>query len=251
MSVIHRSGTHIIKFTRSQIFIFQFVGHLSQTAKDMLLGKLTINWSRLWVVVYFSGVRLVIPLIIISALLSISIAQMVYVTLSPFHLQKQVLPIAQSILTREFLPIFIGLILCIQSAVRFIDTKTQQANQTGTDALTEQVIPIMIGVSLTSIFLFAYAIGAVILSFYLVFHYKLSLSTYEFISHILSARTRFELIYSAFKTLILSFVVAIVAGFYYFESAVNHTTLSKAVSRTMTRGIFWLIVTSLYMTFLL
>jgi len=251
MYVLRQFGSHIIKFIRAQIFLFQFLGHLSQTLKNMLLGRLQIRWSNLIEVIYFSGARLVIPLVIITALISIALAQTVYVILSPYNLQKQMLPIAQTVLTREILPVFIGFILCIQTALSLINTRAQKEKQSSEGAITEHVLPIIIGITITSLLLYAYSIGVLIMSFYCIFHYKLSLSTYEFIGHLLSETTRYDLIFSAFKTFLLSVIVGIVTGYYYYEAALKNTTLRKAVSRTITRGSFWLIFTSLYMTFLL
>lgn len=70
----------------------------------------------------------------------------------------------------------------------------------------------------------------------------------EFLSYVVSSTTLFDLIYSVVKTLILCIIVGLTSGYYYYEASIRHIYLRNAVSRILTRGSFWLIIASMYIT---
>ncbi|KTD20581.1 ABC transport system permease [Legionella lansingensis] len=251
MYVFRRLGLHTIKFIYSLVLIFRFFGHLCHSLKDVLFGELSIAWGNMVEIIYYSGARLVIPLVFICALLGISVSQTVYILLSPFHLHHKVLPTAQNVLTHEVLPLLLGFILCIQAALHLINTRVRRYRQNPEEVILEHVWPIITGMNITSLLLYTYTVVTILISFYITFRYMLSYTTYDFMLHITSATTIYDLIYSAFKTLILCAVVSLAAGYYYYEAAVRHLSLRKAVSRIMTRSLFWLVVVSVYITFMI
>ncbi|WED43567.1 ABC transporter permease [Legionella cardiaca] len=250
MYAFRRFGLHVVKFLNSFVLVFRFFGHLFHSIKDVLFGELSISWFNMVEILYYSGAKLVVPLIFILALLSLSEAQTVYFLLSPFNLRHKSLPIAQNILTHEVLPVFIGFILSIQAGLHLINTRIKRLGQSPEEVILEHVWPIIFGLNITSLLLFTYAIVAIAISFYITFHYLLSMTKSEFILHITSSLTVYDVIYSAFKTLILCSIVSLAAGYYYYEAAVRHISLRKAVSRILTRGTFWLITASMYITFM-
>lgn len=249
MYVFRRFGMHVVNFFNSIILIFRFFGHLFHSLKEILFGQLSISWFNMVEIIYFAGAKLVLPLFFICILISISEAQTVYFLLAPFNLRHKALPVAQNILTHEVLPLFIGFILCIQAALHLINTRVERHRQNLEHTILEHVWPIITGLNITSLLLFIYTITAIILSFYFTFHHLLSVTLDEFLIHITSSVTIFDLLYSAFKTFVLCAIVSLAAGYYYYEAAVRHISLRKAVSRILTRGSFWLIVTSMYITF--
>lgn len=251
MYVFRRLGFHIVKFINSQVLVFRFFGHLFHSLKDVLFGELSITWGNMVEIMYYSGARLVLPVIFICALLGVSISQTTYYLLNPFHLHHKSLPVAQNVVTHEVLPLLIGFILCIQAALHLINTRLRRHKQSPEEVILDHVWPIITGMNITSLLLYTYAITVILLSFYFSFHYMLGVSAHEFLLHVTSSGTIFDLIYSAFKTLILCIVVSLAAGYYYYEAAIRQLSLRKAVSRIMTRGSFWLVLASVYITFMI
>ncbi|CEK11471.1 ABC transporter permease [Legionella hackeliae] len=249
MYVFRRFGLHVVKFFNSLTLIFRFFGHLFHSLKDVLFGELSISWFNMVEILYYSGARLVLPLLFICFLITFSEAQTIYFLFNSFHLGHKALPVAQNVLTHEVLPIFIAFILCIQAALHLINTRMKRLGQSPEEVILEHVWPIVVGLNITSLLLFTYTIVVILISFFITFHYMLRMTSFEYLLHVTSATTVYDVMYSAFKTLTLCAIVSLSAGYYYYEAAVRHISLRKAVSRIMTRGSFWLILTSIYITF--
>ncbi|MDI9819233.1 MULTISPECIES: ABC transporter permease [unclassified Legionella] len=251
MYVFRRIGFQALKWVYSITLIFRFVGHLSHSLQEILFRRLSVSWSSMIDILFHAGVKLVIPLLFICLLLGLSLAQTIYLILSGFHLHHQVLPVAQNIVTHDILPLLLGFLLCVQVALHLITTRIKELRRTPEEVIVDHILPIIIGMSITSLLLYIYTITIIFVSFYLSFRFTLHLTTYEFLIHIASIETIYDLIYSALKTLLLCTVVSLVAGYYYYEAAVHHITLRKAVSRIMTRGSIWLIAVSVYIKFMI
>nr|HAT8713694.1 ABC transporter permease [Legionella jordanis] len=251
MYVFRRLGLHIVKFLHSQVLVFRFFGHLFHSLKDVLFGELSITWNNMVEIMYYSGARLVIPLMLLCALIGLSVSQTTYYLLAPFHLHHKALPVAQNVITHEVLPLILGFILCVQAALHLINTRLRRHRQTPEEVILDHVWPIITGMNVTSLLLYTYAITIILLSFYLSFHHVLGFSIHEFLLHATSSTTIFDLMYCAFKTLILCLVVSFTAGYYYYEAAIRQLSLRKAVSRILTRGSFWLVIASVYITFMI
>jgi ABC-type transporter Mla maintaining outer membrane lipid asymmetry permease subunit MlaE len=250
MDLFRRLGLQIVTLINSQVLIFRFFGHLFHSLKDVLFGELSISWRNMIEIMYYSGARLVIPLMFICTLMGISISQTVYYLLNPFHLHQKALPVAQNVVLHEILPLFLGFILCIQAALHLINTRIRRHRQNPEEIILEHVWPIITGINVTSLLLYIYLITVIFIGFYFTFHHILGFSAHEFLMHITGSITIFDLVYSACKTLILSIVVSIAAGYYYYETAIRQLSLRKAVSRIMTRGTSWLVIVSVYLTFM-
>ncbi|HAT6978579.1 TPA: ABC transporter permease [Legionella pneumophila] len=248
MYFFRRFPMHIITFIHSLELAFRFLGHLVHSTIKVIFGKLSIVWPNTLEIIYYCGARLFILLSFIGILLGITVSQTVYVLLNPFHLHQRVLPIAQNILTHEILPVLIGFILCIQAALHLINTRLEHYQENPEAIILAQVLPIIIGMIITSLLLYVYLVSSIFFSFYLTFHFMLGFTNNEFLSYVVNSTTLFDLIYSVFKTFILCIIVGLASGYYYYEASIRHIYLRKAVSRILTRGSFWLIIASMYIT---
>lgn len=249
--IFHRFGIRVIIFIHSYALVFRFLGHLIHSVIDLICGKVSIVWANTVEFIYYSGARIVILLSFICTLLGISISQTVYWLLNPFRLHQKALPIVQNIITHQVLPILIAFILCIQAALHLINTRERSMHQDHNETMLAHVWPIIIGTNISALLLYVYLAASIFLSFYITFHSILNFTTNEFLIYITNATTFYDLIYSLFKTLILCVIVGFSASYYYYEAASRHIFLRKAVSRILTRTSFWLIMTSMYITFVL
>lgn len=250
MYAFRRLGFHITKFINSIGLTFRFFGHLFHSTTHIASGHLSISLYNMVEIIYYSGPRLLFPLLVICALLGMSSAQSAYLLLSPFHLQHQAFSVAQNVVTHELLPLLLGFILCIQAALNLINTRIKRISQTPEEVILDHILPIIGGMNITSLILYTYTTTVIFISFFVTFHFILNMTTSDFLIQVTSSKTLFDLIYSACKTLSLTTIVSLASGYYYYEAAVRHLSLRKAVSRTMTRGSFWLVVVSIYITFI-
>ncbi|MDP1602230.1 MAG: ABC transporter permease [Legionella sp.] len=248
MYIFNRTGLHITRFVNSISLFFVLLGHLSHSLKDITFGRESIAWFRVVRILFYSGVVLVIPLIIICSLIAISLSLNAFSILAPFSLQNKALPISQDILTQDILPLLIGVVLCVQSSLNIINArlKITKLCRTPHEVIHEYIMPIMIGINLTGLLLFTYTIVAVFISLFFTFHYLLDVSTHDFLIHVGHSVTIAALFYSVVKTLLYCSIVSFTAGYYYYHVAVNQISLRKAVSRIFTRGSLWLTLLSVY-----
>ncbi|CAM2835114.1 ABC transporter permease [Legionella worsleiensis] len=252
MYVFNRIGTYFIRFIRSVYFFLSFIGHLSHSIKNIVTRNLSISWQNVWKILYYSGVSLVLPLIIICALMTMSLSINSYTVLQNFNIQDKALSIAQTLLVQDFLPIIIGFVLCVQVSLNIINarikiTKLQRSPQ---DVILEYILPIIIGVNATGLLLYIYLILIIFLSMYLTFHNFFNVSNYMFLLDLERTTTVFVFLSSVAKTLLYCSIVSFTAGYYYYMVATRHVPLRRAVSRILTRGSLWLTVSSVSIIFI-
>ncbi|KTD35779.1 ABC transporter permease [Legionella nautarum] len=230
----------------SIVIFFHFFGHLCLNFVDLLTGKQTLSWHGLLYTVYRSGVNLLIPLLLISSLLGISIVLNIYNILSPFDLQHEVLLVSQKMLFYDLLPFLIGLMLSVQTALNLITARIKKLNLTPDQVITLYIIPIIFGISFSALILYLYSISFVFISIYFCFKFLLYTDIYDYMFHLTSTITSSSIIYSIFKMMLYCTIVSLIVGYYYYQVATRHSLLRKAMSRIITRSFIWLIIGSVY-----
>lgn len=252
MYVLERTSFYTIRFVKSIFLFFGFIGHLCHSSKNIVTRHLTISWPNVWKVLYYSGVCIVIPLTIISALMAMSLAINSHTILSKFHLQDKALTLALTFLVQDVLPLLIGFVLCVQISLSIINARIKIAKLQSTpqEVILNYILPIMIGVNITGLLLYTYMIVAIFLSLYFTFHYLLYVSNQIYLLDIARTITLFIFTISVLKTILYCSIISFTAGYYYYEVATRHVQIRRAVSRILTRGSLWLTVSSVYIKFL-
>lgn len=249
MYVFHRFGFYHTQFFIAVILFFRFLGHLACITTNVVLGRLSIAWFNTMKTIFRAGARLVIPLMLISALMGISLVLNVYNILSPYNLQHKILIIAQRILIYDLLPLLISLVLCMQCALNLINARIKREHRTIEEVLVDYVIPIIIGVYINALLLYTYSLNTIFISIYFTFYYILHTNIQEYLFHLTRAITLIDLISSIIKTLLYCTVVSLIVGYYYYQIANDKISLRKAMARIMTRGLFWLGIGSIYLKY--
>ncbi|MGQ3890474.1 ABC transporter permease [Legionella sp. CNM-4043-24] len=246
MYPFYHVGLYVTRLLRSIGLFFVFFGHLCHSVLISMSGQLSITWNHIWRVLFHSGVALVLPLAFISSLMTVSVTVSTYLILSRFNLQQKNLSIVQDIMTVDLLPVLIGFVLCIQSSLSLINAriKITRRQQSPEEVILAFVIPIMIGISITALLLYTYVLAAIFLSLYLTFDYLYLLTTHEFILQMSQSISLEEILFSVFKTLLFGLIVSLTAGYYYYQVAVYQITMRRGVSRILTRGLLWLLLSS-------
>lgn len=230
----------------SIVFFFHFFGHLCLNFVDLLTGKQTLSWQGLLYTIYRSGVKLLIPLLVVSSLLGISIVFNIYNILSPYDLQHGVLLVSQKILFYDLLPFLIGLMLSVQTALNLINARIKKLNLTPDQVINLYIIPIILGITFSALILYLYSISFVFISIYFSFKFLLNTDIYDYMFHLTGAVTSSSIIYSIFKMMLYCTIVSLIVGYYYYQVATRHSLLRKAMSRIITRSFVWLIIGSVY-----
>lgn len=252
MYFFQRIGLHALRFVHSISFFFSFLGHVSFSSKNIFTRHLTISWHNMIKVLYYSGVTIVFPLMMISALIGMSLSFTIINLLGLFSLQQRALPIAQELLIRDILPLLIGCILCIQVSLNIINAriKITKKQQTTEAVVLEHILPIILGINLTGLLLYVYLLIATLMSLFLTFHHTIAVTFFNFSLQVLNKHSFTILLFSVIKTLIYCTIISMTAGYYYYQMATLHVSLRKVVSRILTRGFLWLTMSSVYLKFL-
>jgi ABC-type transporter Mla maintaining outer membrane lipid asymmetry permease subunit MlaE len=229
-----------------------FTGHLCLSALSVMVGRLKLPWKNVIRILYYSGVTLVVPVILIAGLLSTTVVLSTYHILAEFNLQHNTLSTTQDIVTGDLIPILIGLMLCVQASLNLINARIKITKQQRTpeEVLLVFVLPTVIGMDITALLLYTYTLASIYLCFVLIFFDLFQLSTHELIDQLRHATPLAALGYSFVKTLLYGNLVSLTAGYYYYQVAVSHISLRIGVSRILTRGAFWLIISSVSLKFL-
>lgn len=234
----------------SVVIFFGFLGHVFSSILDIIEGKLVITKHSLLNTVYGSGVKLVLPLLLITSLLAASIIMNVYNILSPYEMQNKVLRISQRILFYDVLPFLISLMLATQSSLNLVTAGIRKMKRTPHEVVLGYVIPIMIGTNISALFLYMYALNIVFISIYFCFRYLLHTEVHEYLFHLTNTISSRSIIYSIFKMFLYCALVSLIVGYYYYQVAAGYMLIRKAMSRIITRSFIWLAATSFYFKFL-
>lgn len=228
---------------------FRFLGHLAYSVKGALPHQMPLVWINFLRTVYYSGTKMVIPLMIISSLMGASLILNIYTILSPFYLQNQILLVAQNILFYDLLPYIIGLVLSIQLALNLVNAQIRKLQRTPQEVMLQFIIPLILGCNLSALLLYIYSLNAILVSIYFCFRYLLKTDLHEYLFHLSTTFTSINILYSILKTLIYCTIVSLVVGYYYYAVTSAHLTLRRAMSRIMTRSLLYLTISSIYFKF--
>lgn len=232
------------------INFFHFFGHLCITLKSLCSRQLSLSWNDLLQTVMRSGLRLMLPMIVVSGLIGTSLVINIYRTLSPYHLQHDILLFAQNELLFDFLPFLINLILAIQSALYLVDARIKELQKDPSAVVLTNIIPIMIGTNISALLLYIYTINTVFISLYYCFRHLLFADVHEYLFYIANTFTSEAIIYSFFKTNLYCTLVSLIVGYYYYEVAEHKMEIRVAMSRIITRSFIWLVFFSIYFKFI-
>ncbi|WP_298624632.1 ABC transporter permease [uncultured Legionella sp.] len=252
MYVFKKTGFYAFRFFKSIFFFLSFIGHLAHSCKNIVTRHLNISWQNVWKILYYSGVSLVVPLVIVSALMAMSLAVSSFLILNNFHLQDKALGIAQTLLLQDILPLLIGFVLCVQVSLNIINAriKITKLQRTPQEVILEYILPIIIGVNITGLLLYIYLLVAIFMSLFITFYNLLNMNADMYIMELERNATVVSVSYSLVKTLLYCSIVSLTAGYYYYMVATRHVPVRRAVSRILTRGSLWLTISSVYIKLL-
>lgn len=190
----------------------------------------------------YAGFEMFLPLMLVSIAIGIGLSYGLHQLLSPYRLSVSGVFLAQTVLLRDVAPLPIGFILCIKSALILIDSPfPPDLNEGSRDSiLLDTVIPQIIGMNVTGLLLYIYGFAACVISVLLSFMLILKNDMSGYLLRLSSLIEPFELMLSLGKALMFMLIATLISGFYYFELVRHKISVRRAVSKILTRGIFWL-----------
>lgn len=245
MRPFHRFGRYIIRHWLAIHLFFCFLGHLVCTLGNVLRQRAKIAWIGVVETLYHSGAKLVIPILFISALFSATMVINIHNFLGRFNLQLRAMHLLQNLLTMDAIPFFIAAILTVQSSFSLMTLDKEQILLQPQQTLERFIIPTMIGLSLSGVLLYIYILTTFWAMMFLSVTVYLQIPSTELYLSMLKALTPDSLIYALAKTLIYSIIASTILGYYYYQVAVHQISLRLALSRIISRGLFFLALTSL------
>ncbi|KTC69441.1 ABC transporter permease [Legionella birminghamensis] len=235
------TGKKFFNLQRAITLFFIYLGHLSYI---FIFKWQDVRWKHTILNTLHAGSVLVFPLIILSGLIGTSLAYSINYILAPFNLQNQALFIAQSTIIRDMAPLPIGFIFCVQCGLNLINPDHPSLNHTPDRVMLETILPLIVGVNITAMLLYTYISATFFLSVFLTFSYLLHMSTDEYVLRLSEIINPADVITSLVKTILYATIASYTAGYYYYYVTNKVMPVRKAVSRIITRGLFWLVVIS-------
>ena len=246
MSRIKTLGQSSVWFIGSITLFFRYLGHLITGLCRCMTGARSIAWPTFIKTVYSSGVNLFFPLVLISVLLGFSISLSLFTLLNEIKRGDHALTMTQTIAIGHLVPLLVGFILSIQSSLNLINANIQKLHHKPDDVMYELIIPITFSVFINGFSLFVYTLFSFLVAIYSTFQYLISLDTLDTLLHLTSILSIKDLLYSIFKLLIFCCIISLVNGYYYYEISIREISLRKAVSRVMTRSLFFIVFLYVY-----
>jgi ABC-type transporter Mla maintaining outer membrane lipid asymmetry permease subunit MlaE len=237
----HATGKKIVDTYHAILLFCLFLGYLLAH----LFGQWrAISWRPAFKRSIYEGVRIVNPLIVVSLLLGISLTLSAHYLLLGLRVHNQVMELVQTIIIRDVIPFPIGFVLCVACGLNLIDTQHYRLKHTPREVILKQVIPLLFGLNITALLLYSYVAISFLLGIFLTSYYFLEINTQVYWLRLNDSIQLKDIVDSLFKTIIYASIAALTTGYYYFDVAKRELTHRLAISRIITRGLFWLIVAS-------
>ncbi|WP_133130748.1 ABC transporter permease [Legionella yabuuchiae] len=240
-------GHSTVWFIGSIRIFFRFLGHFFSSFFRCLAGPKSIGWSNFIKTVYLSGAHLLLPIIVISALLGLSLSLSIFSILNEIGRGDNALPIMQNIAISNLTPLLIGILLSIQSSLNLINADIHHLHHTPDEVMCEFIIPITISLFVNGISLYIYSLFTFLVSIYSTFQFIINIDTRDLLLHLASIVSPYDIVYSVFKLLMFCCIISLVIGYYYYEISIREISLRTAVSRIMTRSLFFILFFGVYL----
>lgn len=241
MLLFRHTGEKTSALADSMVFFFLFLGHFFY---NLIVNCYKIHWHNTFRITLRAGSIIVLPLIIVTMLMGISLALSIHYILARYNLQNQALFIIQDSMIKDIAPLPIGFVLCVHCGLNLIDVNHPSLHQSPQTVLLETIIPLIVAINLTAMLLYTYVATAFYVSVFLAFNYFLHTNTDEYLLNLSRIINPIDISMSIGKTMLLATIASFIAGYYYYDVAIRVLATRKAVSRIITRGLFWLVVIS-------
>lgn len=240
-------GHSTVWFIGSIRIFFRFLGHFFSSFFRCLTGSQSVSWSVFIKTVYLSGAHLLLPIMIISFLLGLSISLSLFSILNEINRGGNALSITQNIAISNLTPLLIGIMLSIQSSLNLINANIHKLHHTPDEVMCELIIPITISLFVNGLLLYIYSLFTFLVTIYATFQFIINLDTSDALLHLASIVSIYDVLYSIFKLLIFCCIITLVIGYYYYEISIREVSLRTAVSRIMTRSLSFIIFFGVYL----
>lgn len=239
--VFQNTGKKATELYRAFIFYFSFLGHL---IASVFLHSNAIVWRPTFTTTLIAGGWIVFPLIVVSVLIGMSMALSIHYILAPFHLQHQAIIIAQTTMLHDAAPLLIGFVLCVHCSLNLINPKHPSLKHSPQDVLLKTIIPLIVSINCTALLLYIYVTLSFLIGVYFTFYYFLQININEYLAGLNDIIYSSDIVGSVAKSLLFATIASVTAGYYYYDVASRILSTRTAVSRIITRGLFWLVVIS-------
>lgn len=250
MYMFHQFGAYVLKFANSFKVFFTFIGYLFYNLFYVLRGRRSISKDSVVKIIFNSGAGLVIPLMIISSLIGVSLSINVFNFLRKFHLEGPVWDLAQDVVTENIVPLLIAVFLCVRTSLTLIHAKVDRSKRASEHVIIGHILPIIIGINISGVLLYVYCLAAFHLSIYLNLVFILQVHTQHYFIHLGDDITISNFLFSIYKTGLYCTIVSIVIGYYYHVSAFEELPIDNAVSQIITRSLIWLAISAACFNFI-
>ncbi len=240
-TILKKTGKKTYQLVETFFFFFEFLGAL---ISQLLRHGNKVTWRKMIVANLHFGTSIVIPLILISMLIGIALTVSVHLTLARFHLQQQAMVIVQTAMLRDIAPLPIGFVLCVHCGLNLIEKDHPSLHQEPKIILWETIIPLFAGINIAALLLYSYVFTSFLFSAYISSYFILESNTDEYLLNLSQLINPCQAIESIVKTLSYATTACLVAGYYYYAVASEIIPTRKAVSRIITRSLFWLLLLS-------
>ena len=240
-AILETTGKKIHKFFGAFTFFFQFFGEL---VSQFLRHGNRVTWRKIIAANLHFGTTIVIPLILVSMLIGMALTVSIHLTLAHFHLQQKAMVIIQTTMLRDIAPLPIGFVFCVHCGLNLIEEDHPSLHQLPKVVILETIVPLFAGINITALLLYTYVFLSFLFSAYITSYFILETNTNEYLLRLSQIINPYEVIESLVKTVAYASTAALVAAYYYYAVASKVIPTRQAVSRIITRSLFWLIVLS-------
>ena len=232
-------GAKTTELLRAIIFFFRFLGDVFTS----LLGNWkAISWRQTLLSTLHAGAVISVPFIVVSMLFGISMAVSIHVMLTRYNVQSEAMAISQATLLRDFTPIFIGFVLCVHSGLNLIEHDHPSLYATPQKVLYNTIIPLFFSMNITALLLYVYVATAFILSIIFTISFILQANTQDYLLGLGGINFYWQIINSIGCAIFNATIASFIAGYYYYDVSNRIMPIRQAVSKVITRGLFWLVV---------
>lgn len=250
MNVIARAGYHASIQTKGVSTFFRFIGHMFAALYLLITKKTKFPFKNYFIVLHRAGSRIVIPLTLFFCVISYLIITNTHPLVTKWNLKSEALLLLPYFIGYQFIPALVAIFLCIQSALDKIHFRVAKIHASTHAAMITRIMPTMLGTLSAILLLYFYCLSASFVGIYLALVKAEQASFNQYIMILNDAISFYGVLLALGRTLFFALIAAMVVAYYHYQIAIGKLSLRICVSRTITRGILWVVLASVYFNLL-
>lgn len=238
-------GEKLIGYFESSIKLISFSSLCVWRTPTLLLPSNSQARKQLFNKLFKFGPSNLRGITVLSLLVGAILSIFAITQFQAFGLHDNASSVVAILVSRQVCPILVAILLLVKSGVSNTAELRRADPQMKKQVIDMVIVPEVLALTVAAPLLLVYSIAISLWSSYFVGTYFFGLSAIMYIQKIFAAIERIDLVTAIIKTVSYGALIGFISAYYGLRIAENKIELSKAITSTLTRSIFAILIANI------